>query len=78
MHRGDELFDPLSIAIKPAGWPGVMMKWDMRRLEPANLLTSARVDAICSLVRNQSSGTSEGAPLSAAIFVSLSRNSSLM
>ena len=62
-----------SIASIQPGKPGVKIAWDSIRREPDSPLTSARAWAFISLVRNQSSGISDGAPLMLATLVSLSR-----
>jgi hypothetical protein len=53
------------------------MAWVSSRRPPRRAFTVARACAIISLVRNQSVGTSEGALLMSATFVSLSRKISL-
>ena len=50
-----------------------MIAWVIIRFEPALLFTFALASAICRLVRNQSSGVSDGAEEISAILVSLSR-----
>ncbi len=53
------------------------MMWEKRRRAPASLFTLSRAAAICSFVRNQSCGMSDGAEEMSAILVSLSRKISL-
>ncbi len=63
-------------SIQP-GWPGVKMAWLMTRPVPAASLIFLRALNFISLVRNQSVGSSDGAPEISATLVSLSRKTSL-
>ena len=58
-------------SIQP-GCLGVITVWASRRLDPAKSLTICRVLAICSLESSHHVGSSNGAPLSSASWVSLS------
>ena len=62
-----------SMASSQPSQPGVKMAWLYSRLVPAMALTLVRASAFIWLVRNQSSGISDGAPLMQATLVSLSR-----
>ena len=58
-------------SIQP-GCLGVMMVWASRRRDPAKSLTMSRVLTICALDRSHHVGSSNGAPVSSASWVSLS------
>jgi hypothetical protein len=62
-----------SSASSQPGVPGMMIACASMRSVPALAFTRLRASAICRLVRNQSSGSSDGADEISAILVSLSR-----